>query len=275
MAIITISRGTFSGGQKLAECLATKLGYEPLSREILVEAAGKYGISESELANAVKAKPALVERLSLNIDRIRYLAFIQATLCEHVKHDNVVYYGHAGHLLLKDVCRVIKVKVIATMEQRIAFAMDRNKFSREEAITYIKKMDKYRQKWTKFLYGIDWNDPSLYDIVINLKDTRVETACDMVSGMTGAPEFQLTDDIKSAIANLLLESQIRAKLASDNATRDYMLKISAENGNVRITGRVKNIEHVRKIQSIVSGMPDVRKLDCSCMDYYLNDDVIV
>ena len=32
MAIITVSRGTFSGGQSLAECVAEKLGYRCLPR---------------------------------------------------------------------------------------------------------------------------------------------------------------------------------------------------------------------------------------------------
>ncbi len=275
MAIITISRGSFSGGQNLAECLAKRLGYESLSREILVEAAEKYGISENELTNAMKAKPAIVERLSLNIDRIHYLAFIQATLCEHVKNDNVVYYGHAGHLLLKDVCRVIKVKVIATLEQRIAFAMERNKLSRQEAVLYIRKMDKYRHKWTKFLYGIDWNDPSLYDVVVNLKDASIQTACNMISVMTSAPEFQLTERSKKAIADLALESQIKAKLASDKATRDYMLKINVEAGHVRISGRVRNTDDANRISTFIREMPGVKSLDCSCIDYYINDDVIL
>ncbi len=275
MAIITISRGTFSGGQKLAECLAAKLGYQSLSREILVEAAEKYGISENELAHAMKSKPAIMERLSLNIDRIRYLSFIQATLCEHVKDDNVVYYGHAGHLLLKDVCKAIKVKVIAPMEQRIAFAMDRNRMSRDEANAYIRKMDEYRKKWTKFLYGIDWNDPSLYDLIINLRDTTIDTACQVISNMTLAPEFQFTEKSRLAIANLTLESQIKARLASDKATKDYLLKVAVENGNVRISGRVKNTEDADRIKTIVSAIPGVRKIDCSCAEYYINDDVIL
>ncbi len=275
MAIITISRGTFSGGQKLAECLAMKLGYQSLSREILVEAAEKYGISENELAHAMKAKPAIMERLSLNIDRIRYLSFIQATLSEHVKDDNVVYYGHSGHLLLKDVCKVIKVKVIAPMEQRVEFAMQRNRMSRDEAIVYIKKMDEYRKKWTKFLYGIDWNDPSLYDVIINLRDTTIQTACAVISEMTNAPEFQLTEKSKVALANLTLESQVKARLASDKATKDYMLKVTAENGNVRISGRVNNLEDANRIKSIVSKIPGVKNVDCNCAEYYINDDVIL
>ncbi|MGB9736313.1 MAG: cytidylate kinase family protein, partial [bacterium] len=54
MAIITISRGTFSGGQMLAECLAKKLGYKSISREILIEAAEKYGISENNLTRKMR-----------------------------------------------------------------------------------------------------------------------------------------------------------------------------------------------------------------------------
>ncbi|MGC9027548.1 MAG: cytidylate kinase family protein, partial [bacterium] len=54
MAIITISRGTFSGGQMLAECLAKKLGYKSISREILIEVAEKYGISENNLTRKMR-----------------------------------------------------------------------------------------------------------------------------------------------------------------------------------------------------------------------------
>lgn len=72
----------------------------------------------------MRSKPAIRECLSLNIDRFRYLSFIQATLCEKAIKDNIVYYGHAGHLLLKGACSVIKVKVIATLNQRMGFAKD-------------------------------------------------------------------------------------------------------------------------------------------------------
>ncbi len=275
MAIITISRGTFSGGEKLAKCLAEKLGYKSISREILVQAAEKYGISEKELITAMEAKPAIKERLSLNIDRFRYLAFIQATLCEEAKNDNIIYYGHAGHLLIKDACPVIKVKVIADMEQRILFAMERNKISREEAIPYIKKMDKYRKKWTKFLYDIDWNDPSLYDVIINLKDMSIQTACDMIAVMTTVSEFKLTEASKKAIADLTLESQVKARLASDDTTKDYMLKIVVKDGNVTVSGRVKNTEDANRIKTIIEEMPGVKSMDCSCVNYYINDDVIL
>ncbi|MFA4836346.1 MAG: cytidylate kinase family protein, partial [Dehalococcoidia bacterium] len=53
MAIITISRGTFSGGKELAECLENKLGFKCLSREVLVGAASRYGAQLENLTRAL------------------------------------------------------------------------------------------------------------------------------------------------------------------------------------------------------------------------------
>jgi hypothetical protein len=39
MSIITISRGTLSGGKMLAECLSRGLGYKCIDRDVLVEKA--------------------------------------------------------------------------------------------------------------------------------------------------------------------------------------------------------------------------------------------
>ena len=56
MAIITVSRGTFSGGKILAERLAERLGYPCFSREeIMQDAAKSFGISENELSSAINA----------------------------------------------------------------------------------------------------------------------------------------------------------------------------------------------------------------------------
>ena len=58
MAIISISRGTFSGGKIIAERVAGRLGYPCLVREeFLVEAGKEYGISERELTEAVNQPP--------------------------------------------------------------------------------------------------------------------------------------------------------------------------------------------------------------------------
>lgn len=47
MAIITISRGSYHRGREVAETLAARLGYECVSREILLEASNEFNIPET------------------------------------------------------------------------------------------------------------------------------------------------------------------------------------------------------------------------------------
>ena len=109
--IITISRGSFSGGAVVAECVAEQLGYRLVSREILSDAAAHNGVAESRLAEAIERAPGLWERLGH--DRRLYLAYIREALLDVAVEDNIVYHGHAGHLLLRGISHVLRVRLVA------------------------------------------------------------------------------------------------------------------------------------------------------------------
>src|SRR5208337_2085370 len=98
MAIITISRGTFSGGKMLAECLSQKLGYSCIDRDVLAEKAATARVSQHDIRAALEAPPAFPGRF--NHKRYLYLALVQAALTDEVRSGEAVYHGLAGHLLL-------------------------------------------------------------------------------------------------------------------------------------------------------------------------------
>lgn len=256
MAIITISRGTFSGGQQLAECVASNLGYRCISREVVLEASKEYGVDENKLYKALAEKPGILERLT--VERSAYIACIKAALLKEVKDDNVVYHGHAGHLLLKEVPHVLRIRVIANEEQRIETAMDRHSFSRNKAHDYIKKVDKERAKWTKFLYHIDWHDPSMYDIVINLDHVDLSGACDVVCLTAKSEEFKTTPEIQRIMNDLLLCADAQARIISNENLRDADVDIESRWGVLTITGTVGLPEEEERIKEIVQNIPGVR-----------------
>jgi len=76
MAIITVSRGTFSGGKILAKCVAEKLGYRCISREVLVDAAREFGAPLEKLSKALDEPPGFLHHLTA--ERVHYLAYIRA-----------------------------------------------------------------------------------------------------------------------------------------------------------------------------------------------------
>ncbi len=237
MPIITISRGTFSGGKELAECLAEKLRYPCLSREVVVEAAERYGVSESELFAALSRAPSFLDRLKR--DRERYLAFIRAALCQRARAGNLVYHGLAGHHLLAGIHHVIRVRVVADISYRVQAAMKRLGMTSHQAEAYIRKVDRERVKWTQFLYGVAWEDPRNYDVVLNLERLGLQGACTTVVRMAELEMFQPTAESLAAMEDLALSSLVLAVLARDERTRDGSFQVRATAGVVTVDGVVR------------------------------------
>ena len=189
MAIITISRGTFSGGKELAECVANRLGYPVVSREEIVGTSPWFGIPVEKM-NATDQPPEFWDKL--DEQRKAYMQMVQAGLCERGRNGNLVYHGHAAHILLPGVSHVLRVRVIADMEYRVQAAMRDQKLGLQEAEAYIEATDRERRDWVRFLYGVEWGDSSLYDLVLNLSHVSLEGACSTVAFMAKLEEFKPT-----------------------------------------------------------------------------------
>jgi cytidylate kinase len=259
MAIITISRGTFSGGKMLAEHLAERLGYRCEGREeILATASKRYGVSQEKLLEAILRRPSAFRRFTY--EREQYLAYIQAILCEHARADNLVYHGNAGHFLLKGVSHVLRVRIVAPMELRVRFVMERQQMLRDEVIKHIEKVDKQRIKWTKFLYGADWRSPELYDIVFNLETENILFISNMIEHAIQEEPFRTTLQSQKAMDNLALSSLVRAAVFSNSDTRDVNIMVEAEEGVVTIVGKAKRQDAIEMVENVVRNVPGVREL---------------
>ena len=259
MSVITISRGSFSGGKTLAECLAKRLGYRCVDRDLIVERAAAHGVSQEEIRDALERPPGFLERFSQK--RYRYLALIQASLTEEVREGKVIYHGLAGHLLLGSGRHILRTRLIAPLDYRVQMLHERLNYTRGEALAYIQKMDEQRRRWTSYLYGVNWGDPELYDLVINLEQMTIETACHIVSAAVHRRCFELTPACRRALADLSLASKVRAVLAISPSTEGLELEATASDGVVRLTGKLSSAEQFTEVKRIALEVPGVVDLD--------------
>jgi len=257
MAIITISRGTFSGGQELAKCVAERLGYRTISREVLVEAAREYGVPVETLSRALSDRPGVLERLTS--ERRRYLACIRAALVREARDDGLVYHGHAGHLLLRDVPHVLTVRVIASMDFRVRALSEHHNLSRERAIQYIQKMDEERARWTRFLYHVDWRDPRLYDVVVNLDNAGRDGACHIVCYVANGERFKATPQWQKTMDDLVLSSHLTA-IVANNRSISGKVEIAADQGVVTLMGTVESLVDADRVRVVVRNVPGVEEV---------------
>jgi cytidylate kinase len=199
MAIITISRGSYHRGREVAEKVAQKLGYEVLSRDILLEASEEFNIPEIKLIRAIQDAPSILDRVTRQKEK--FVAYIRAALLKHVQKDNVVYHGLFGHFFLQDIPHVLKVRIVADLEVRVADEVKREGIAESKARQIIMKDDEERRKWALHLYGADWWDATLYDLVIHLKTITVDDAVDLLCRVVQLPGFQTTPESQEAINN--------------------------------------------------------------------------
>jgi cytidylate kinase len=260
MSVITISRGTFSGGKTLAECLSYRLGYRCIDRDVIVQRAAAHGVSEQELRAALEQPPSSLA--TLNHRKYIYLALVQAALTEEVREGRAIYHGLLGHLLLKGGIGVLRLRIIAPMEYRIRMAQERLHLSRPEVIAYIHKMDEDRRKWTRYLYGVDWEDPSLYDLIINLEYIDIDQACRLVTGMTKEAYFEFSPESRALMRDLALASKVKAELALNPFTSNLEVEVEASNGAVTISGSLyEQADEVVRVAKGVTGVSEVTLRD--------------
>jgi cytidylate kinase len=254
MPIITISRGSYSRGKDVAEKLAQKLGYKCISRDILLEASEQFNIPEIKLIRAIHDAPSILERFTYGKER--YVAYIRSTLLKHVQKDNVVYHGLAGHYFLQGIPHVIKVRILADLEDRVQEEMRRENIPAAEARYILKKDDDERRRWGMQVFGVDTWDPLLYDMVLHIKTLTVDDAVDLISHAAQLPHFQATPESQRLIDDLALAAGVESALVEEFPSA----KVDVNQGEVfvSIKGNLaqeeETIATVRRIAHRVAGI---------------------
>jgi len=255
VSIITITAGSYSNGKQIAESAAKRLKYEYADSEIILSlVSGEFGVSESDLARVLKEAPSGVGMFSKA--RPEYIIFIETLLAEYLLKNNIVYYGVVGLSLIKEISHVLKVRIIANLEDRITTGMKLYKISRDKAGKIIKKEDEEQAKWAAAVYDIDLMDPNLYDLAINIghiKSNDVEDAIETIVSTVKHKKFQPMTYSLRCMKNIAISCRVRATLTDI----DSKMQVNSDEGTVYIYTRAikkkaqnKALEMKQKVMKI-------------------------
>lgn len=210
MPIITISRGSYSRGKEVAEKLALTLQYDCISREILLEASEEFNIPEISLVRAMHNSTSVLNRFLHG--KNQYINYYQYALLKRLQKDNVVYHGLVGQYFLQTIPHVFKVRILASMEERIREVMRRDQVIEKEAEIILRKDDEERRKWGIKLYGVDAWDSRLYDVVLLIDKLSVDDAVSLIADAVKKPVFQATPASRRMLNDQLIAAKIKALL---------------------------------------------------------------
>jgi cytidylate kinase len=261
MAIITIQRGTRSGGEALAKCLGDQLGYPVLGREVLQDAAAQLGVPAEDVGEKLEERPGRFGRTPLTTKL--YVAAVRAALVEQARGGNLVYHGLAGGLLLRRLSGVLRVRLIAPLEYRVQALMDIHGMDEASAEAYIREVDDARAVWVKNIYGEDNTDSNLYDMVLNLGSFSIPEACEVVFAAASRPEFEMTPSRMEELRDFDIECQVRLALLDDLGTQTLDLDATCSDGVTEVTGEAPMLstgEVGKRITEIATSVPGVKEV---------------
>ena len=256
MSIITISRGSYSRGKEVAEKLAFKLGYECISRDILLEASDEFNIPEIKLIRALHDPTSVLERFTHGKER--YMSYIHASLLQHIRKDNIVYHGLAGQFFLDGISHVLKVRIIADMQDRVREEMRRENISAEKALYILQKDDEERRKWGLQMHGTDTWDSRLYDIVLHIGKLTVDDAVDILFNTAKKPNYRATEESLKMVEDLALSAKVKADLVEISPR----IQVASDHGRIFISGMddahlAKNKDRINTTALQVDGVEEV------------------
>lgn len=178
MSVITVSRQLGSLGDEVARAVADKLDYQIIGRDLINQAAVRANVPEVALAAIddlglldLHPPPESIHAYQNSISELMH---------ELAAAGNVVIVGRAGQVILRDNPQVLHVKVIAPKKIRFQRLAQQQNTTLECAKAQVLTSDKTRKNYLQKYYQVRWDDPQLYDLIVNTARLQPQQAACLI-----------------------------------------------------------------------------------------------
>jgi len=182
-----------------------------------------------------------------------------------------IVIGHGSQFLLRDFSCALHVLIHAPLGQRVHRIMEQQSIDQETAEILVEKNDNAQKGFFQYAFNMQWDDPTLYDLVINPGKLGPDAAVKLIVE-AASPENMDTCSLSAleAMGRLGLVKKIEIALLK-NGHNISILQIDADpEGIVNIGGYAPNaiakadilqtIKGVEGVSTIESTIGDIRQL---------------
>lgn len=257
MPVITVSRQLGSFGTEIAKLLCKNFHCKYLDKESLEEAFAEHGIPKESVERYDEKKPGIWD--IFKTDKARYLHFLKGAIFEFARKGNCVVLGRGGQYVLKDLRGVLHVRVVAPLESRIGRIMKRYDCDERHAARIIEHNDHERAGFHKFFFDGNWEETSLYDLVINTGSLSSEAAARLILDVANGAELMARQkETNLKLTDLSLEHRIKTDIIYTEKVSVQFLEIAADNGVVTLSGIAADSDDVGRCEQIAAAGDDVK-----------------
>jgi len=237
MAVITISGQLGTLGTEIAREVAGKLNYAYVDKEIIGEMVANFGFGAPEAEKYDEKKPPFWDFLSAQ--RTHFLHSIQAAIYDFARKGQVVIVGRGGQVLLKNVPGTLHVRIFAPFDLRVKRLAQSARVDERHAARILRQSDHDSAGYLHSFFRSDWNDASLYDLLINTEYLLPATAGRLIMDSIQSPKIQEgVEKGKEKVGDLALVQKVEARLVAIFGSQRNYVEVQAERGTVSLRGAV-------------------------------------
>ncbi|MGV8078467.1 MAG: AAA family ATPase [Syntrophales bacterium] len=177
--VITVSREPGCGGTAIARKLATALGMDLVSGQIIQKVADSAEMSEKVVASLDEKQITRRDDWLTSLFEVRhlwpdsYLRHLTKVVGTVGRHGNAVILGRGANFVLPPE-ETFRVRLVGPREARIARVMKDRKVSRSEAEEYVVRTESDRSAFVRKYFHADIGDPAHYDMVLDTSRIGME-----------------------------------------------------------------------------------------------------
>jgi cytidylate kinase len=197
MRAVTLSREYGSGGDEIASRLAKRLGWHLIDHDIVARVARAMGTSQEKAAAHDEQPEGILTRLLNSLQYVDpafvcytpsepnpsdelYYAALEKIIRAAAAQGSVVIVGRGSQILLAERQDVLRIRIIAPFEQRVAYVMQREGLDQQAAAVRIRAKDHDRTKFLETEFHRKPDDAHLYDLVLNMSSLDPVSAVNII-----------------------------------------------------------------------------------------------
>jgi cytidylate kinase len=260
MPLIAMTREMGSLGKDVAAAVAERLGKQVVHHEIIDNLASKMRLRKSHVIRFLEGKAGIWERLTT--DKTSMSIYTADETFALAENDQVaVIRGWGSAHLLRPVPHVISVRVCAPLEVRVKRMMERlNTDDRNFVVNEISLAEEAHGAITRRHFGINWQDPEQYDLVLNTERLTIDECTEEVMTLLDDSNFQETPESQRIFRNLATAAHVRSALRQDPRTSKMTISITAEDGVVTLAGLIDPAQEAADAADVATKVPGVEEV---------------
>ncbi len=260
MSLVTISGGEGCEANEIAHLVAERAKTEIYDDTRLQQEAAKMGLRSQDLKGLDEKSPGFFDVLRGNRPEI-YFDLMESVIYSVSRSGNGVILGHGSQILLRDFGCAFHVFIHASDSYRIDNLMAQRGLNRKAAEKLISKTDHERRGFLRFAFHMEWNDPSLYDLVINTGKLGKEGAANLIlDALKNQAVQECSLNVLESIERMSLMKKVEAALLKENFSFNQFHVEVPEKGVVQIYGYASTVDDKKRLIDKAAKVSGVTKL---------------